>query len=241
VTGPDVPDTAYFRSLVRLTPKQFGYLGAYSTEMLDVERVPGRFSREMVLRFTTSILAGKTVTETQRAVVKVPASWWQHAKQAAGAWHTAWLTREHKAWRLFTLPLDIILLPLVSLIPWFLGRHPVRYAELTAEVRFARDTLYPGADISLPPDRFGAPVMYETLEISPMAPDGAPWRLEEHGPARFLGRREIAGEVLRDPGLNDDRAISLGGPIAPGAVFGVLEWLARHGVDADHLVPREHL
>jgi hypothetical protein len=242
VTGVGTPGPAYFRDLVRLTPKQFGYLGRYSTEMLQVDRLQDRVFGDMALRFTTSILSGKTVTEKQRASVRVPASWWQHAKQAAGTWHTAWLRKPDSPWLLFLLPLDILtIVPRAWLVPWFLRRHPVRYTELAAEVRFSRDTLYPGADISLPPDRFGAPVMYETLEISPLAPDGAPWRLEEYGPARFLNRHEIASGVLQDPGVNGTAEFSFGGPIGPGAVFGTLEWLSRHGVSVDQLVAREHL
>jgi hypothetical protein len=242
VTDPGIPSPGYFRDLIRLTPKQFGYLGRYSTEMLQVERLQNRIFGDMALRFTTSILSGKTVTEKQRASVKVPASWWQHLKQAAGAWHTAWLRKPDSPWLLFLLPLDILtIVPRAWLVPWFLRRHPVRYAELTAEVRFTRDTLYPGADISLPPDRFGPPVVYETLEISPIAPDSMPWRLEEYGPARFLNRHEIVSGVLQDPGVNGTAEFSSVRPAGPEAVFGVLEWLSRHGVSVDQFVAREHL
>ena len=223
---------------MQLTPKQFGYVGSYSRDLLQVEEMRDRAFGEMALRFTTSILSGRTVTDKQRASVKVPASWWQHLKKTAGDWHAAWLQKEHKAWRLSILLLDIIIVPAVALIPWFLRRHPVRCAELTAEVRFSRDTLYPGADVSLPPSRFGAPVMYETMEIAPMVAGGEPWGLEDYGPGRFLNRSEIVSEIFRDPDLCNGRGLAFGAGMDPGVVFGVLEWLGQHGVSVDQLVPR---
>jgi len=233
-----LPPPAYFQNLVQLAPKQFGYMGSYSRDMLQVEKVPDRAFGDMMYRFTTSILSGKTVTEKQRASVKVPASWWQHLKKAAGERHTAWLRKPHSPWLLFILPLDLLtIVPRVYLIPWFLRRHPVKYAELTAEVRFTRDMLYPGADISLPARDFGAPVMYETMEIVPSVAGGEPWGLEDYGPARFLGRGEIVSEVMRDPDLQNASRGPFGG-MDPGVVFGVLEWLGRHGVSVDQLVAR---
>jgi hypothetical protein len=237
VTDPATPSPDRFRELIRLAPKKFGYLGRYSTEMLEVERTDGIFG-DMMLRFTTSILSGKTVTATQRASVEVPASWWQHLKKNASERNRTGFRRPRRWW----LP-GIFLLSILTWLPRaglgrFLRRHPVRYAELTAEVRFTRDTLYPGADVSLPPDQFGPPVTYEALEISPLAPDGMPWRLEEYGPARFLTRSEIASEVLRDPDVNGSAEFSFGGPVSPGAVFGTLEWLSRRGVSVDTLVAR---
>jgi hypothetical protein len=228
---------------MRLTPKQVGYVGSYSRDMLSVEAQDHAFG-QMIYRFTTSILSGRTVTERQRATVKVPASWWQHLKKTAGDWHAAWLQKTPSRWQLFMLPLDILtLIPRAHLVPWFLRRHPVKYAELTAEVRFTRDMLYPGADVSLPPDRFGMPVMYETMEISPVVAGGEPWGLEDYGPARFLDRREIAHEILRDTGLAAASHASglFGGGMDPGSVFGVFDWLGQHGVSVDQLVARSAL
>ena len=232
--SPDVMGR-YVQHQIALTPKNVGYVGSYSRDMLQVEEMRDHRFGEMLLHFTTKVLSGRTVTETQRASVKVPASWWQHLKKTAGDWHAAWLARPHPSWRLFILPLDIILLPLARLVPWFLRRHPVRYTELAVEVRFTRETLYPGADVSLPSRQFGTPVMWETIELGPAAPDGEPWRLEDYGPARFLDRHEIAREVMRDPDLNGSYAASFGDPTP---VFGTLEWLKRHGVNVDQIVAR---
>lgn len=236
-----LPPAEYFQHQMVLTPKQFGYVGSYSRGLLDVEQVPDRAFGQMMYRFTTQILSGRTVTETQRASVKVPAGWWQHLKKTAGDWHTAWLRKPHSPWLLLILPLDILtIVPRVYLIPWLLRRHPVRYAELATEVRFTREMLYPGADVSLPYSQFGGPVMWESVEIAPLAPDGEPWGLEDYGPARFLERREIVSEVTRDPGLGNP---SWGMPygVNPGAVLGVLEWLGQHGVSVDQLVARSAL
>lgn len=236
-----LPPPGYFQRQMRLTPRQFGYVGSYSRDMLQVEKVQDQAFGQIMYRFTTSILSGRTITETQRASVQVPASWWQHLKKTAGEWHTAWLRKPYPPWLLFILPLDLLtIVPRVYLIPWFLRRHPVRYAELAAEVRFTRDTLYPGADISLPPSRFGAPVMYEGLEIAPMAPDGEPWGLEDYGPARFLTRHEITSEVMRDQDLAS-RGLGAFGGMDPGTVLGVFDWLGRHGVSVDQLVARDAL
>lgn len=234
-----VPPPSYFQHLVQLTPKQFGYVGSYSRDMLGVEQVQGQFFDQMVYRFTTSILSGRTVTENQRATVKVPAGWWQHLKKTADDWAAGWLRKPHPAWRLLILPVDVVLVPLTCLIPWFLRRHPVKWAELTAEVRFTRDTLYPGADVSLPASRFGAPVMYEATEITPSVVGGAPWELEGYGPARFLESREIASEIMRDPDLQNGGRGSFG--MDPGTVFGVLDWLGRHGVSTGQIVARNSL
>lgn len=232
-----LPGPEFFQRVIQLNPKQVGYVGSYSRDMLRVEEVDQAFG-QMAVRFTTSILSGRTVTEKQRATVKVPATWWQHLKQAAGEAHKAWMRKPDSPWLLFLLPLDILtIVPRVYLVPWFLRRHPVKYAELTAEVRFTRDTLYPGADVELPSDRFGTPVMWEALEIAPSGRGGEPWRLEDYGPERFLGRHEIAREVFRDPDAGNS-GYGFGFEITPPAALGVLEWLGRHGVNPDQLVPR---
>jgi len=227
----------YFQRQMQLTSKQFGYVGSYSRDLLQVEEMRDRAFGEMMLRFTTSILSGRTVTEKQRASVKVPASGWQHLKKTADEWHAAWLQKPLSRYLLFWLPLDILtIVPRVYFIPWFLRRHPVKYAEIAAEVRFSRDTLYPGADISLPPSRFGAPVMYESVEIAPLTLNGDQWGLEDYGPARFLSRHELVSEILR---AQDQANASWGSfDITPRTVFSVLEWLGEHGVSVDQLIPR---
>lgn len=240
-----LPPGSYFQHQVVLRPKHFAYagsLGSYSRSQLSVEEMDWAFG-ETIYRFATQILSGKTVTETQRATVKVPASWWQHLKKTAGDWHAAWVQKPHAAWRLFILLADVIIVPAAALIPWFLRRHPVRYAELVAEVRFSRDTLYPGADVSLPHDRFGAPVMYETIQIGhdhDYPAVSGPWELEDYGPARFLERREIISEVMRSPEIASRGMGSFGGADY-GSVLGVLDWLGQHGVSVDQLVARSAL
>ena len=233
-----LPGPEFFQRVIQLNPKQVGYVGSYSRDMLDVQQAPEVFG-QMAVRFTTSILSGKTVTDRQRATVKVPASWWQHLKQAAGEAHKAWARKPDSPWLLFLLPLDILtIVPRVYLVPWFLRRCPVRYAELTAEVRFTRETLYPGADVSLPPSTFGTPVMWEALEAVPLG--GDPWRLEDYGAVRYLSRHDIAREVFRDPDASAARSLGYGG-MGPGDVLAVLEWMGRHGVNADQLIPRDAL
>lgn len=234
--SPDdlLPGPAYFQRQIALTPRHVGYVGSYSREMLHVEQDRDHAFGQMLVRFTTCILSGRTVTDKQRATVKVPASWWQHLKQAAGERHATWMRKPSSPWLLFLLPFDILtIVPRVYLIPWFLRRYPVKYAELTAEVRFTRDTLYPGADVDLPADRFGIPVLYETLEMESLAPYGEPWQLEDYGSARFLDRHDVAREFFRDADTIRSAAYA-----DPGTVHGILEWLGQHGVNVDQLVAR---
>jgi len=235
-----LPPIGYFHRHLQLTPKQFGYMGSYSRDLLRVQEMPEAFG-QMAVQFTTSVLSGKTVTDRQRATVKVPSSWWQHLKETAGKRHREWMRQPSSPWLLFLLPLDVLtLVPRVYLVPWFLRRYPVKYAELTAEVRFTRDVLYPGADVSLPPDRFGMPVLWEAVEIAPLADAGPAWQLDDYGEARFLGRHDLVREIFGDR----DREIAGHGiygssMMTPADVLGILEWLGRHGVNADQLVPRD--
>jgi hypothetical protein len=233
-----LPPLAYFQRRIQLVPKQVGYVGSYSRDMLRMEELPFQAFDQILLAFTTSILSGKTVTEKQRVTIRVPSSWWQQLKETAGIRHAAWLEKPSEPWRILMLPLDLLtIIPRACFVPWLLRRHPVKYTELTAEVRFTRDILYPGADISpLPPQPFGAPVWSETTEVVPDNLDGPPWRVDGYGPSRFLDRREIMHEIMRDTDL------ASGSWASPGAdyrtVLAVLDWLGQHGVSVGQLVAR---
>jgi hypothetical protein len=212
-----LPPLGYLQDRMKtFTLKDSGYVGSFTRGMLEVDQ--------------------------RRASVQVPATWWDHLKKTAGDWHAAWVQEPHPAWRLAILLLDIIIVPLAALIPWFVRRHPVRYTTLTADVCFTQETLYPGADVDVPADRFGLPVFYEAISIEPVVPDHTPWQVEEHGPARFAGRYEIVGEVMNDPALQTGGMTYGGyGGMDPGTVRGVFEWLGQHGVNPDQLVPRSAL
>ena len=73
--SPDdlLPGPAYFQRQIALTSKHVGYVGSYSREMLSVEQERDHAFGQMLARFTTCILSGRTVTAKQRATVKVRA------------------------------------------------------------------------------------------------------------------------------------------------------------------------
>lgn len=211
--------TQYYRGRITLYPKKFA-IGTYMANELRAElaEVAEYFYDETLLRLTTQVLTGNTVSEEQEVSVQVPATWFQHLKervseifQYKGGKHPVrrWLTK-----------------------------HPVRHKKLSAKVKFSRDTLYPGANIEVPPEPFGKPVVWETVSLEPgTAPDGQPWNLDVTQPSRFVSRDEIKSILWRQA----SRGL--------GARFDdpyprpeqVLDWLASHGVNPDQLVPRSAL
>lgn len=84
--------------------------------------------------------------------------------------------------------------------------------------------------------------MWETIHlVQDDDPGSPPWQLkqlEQHNrPGRFLGRREIGYEIMRDRDLADVEGFGYG--MHPSVVSGVLDWLGRHGVNPDQLVARD--
>lgn len=199
--------TYNFRQLA-LTPKKFG-IGTYMANELKAELVDDMqafFYNETLFRLTTQILTGNTVSEEQEVstVVSAPATWFDHLAETIN--------------RRFRLSI------------------PVKYTEkkLSVKVKFSRDTLYPGANVMLPPDTFGTPVMWETVDMEPdLAPDGQPWNLDAIQPSRFASRHELINAMYREQTRTYDPYQS------PWATPDeVLAWLAARGVNPDQLVPR---
>lgn len=224
----EFPTSAQFRRAVQLNPVKFGYTGAYTRESLRVTAQPDLMYDRMMVRFTAQVLSGRTVGETQQATTRVPASWWQHLKLHLTERHAAWAARPESRWALFLLPLHLITtIPLYYLLPRWLARHPVRYRTLTLTVRFSQETLYPRAEISLPADTFGPPVLYESVEADP------PFTLEPPERPRFANRHAIAhmAAVDSDPDT----------PMNWPEVLAVLRWLEAHGVNPDQLVSQDNL
>ena len=94
------------------------------------------FLDQLTYRLSSYVLSDHLVsdTATAHAEYETPASWWQAWKQAN--------------------------------LDYLLRRFPVRTEKhsVPVEVRFDRYATYPRANIALPEDRLGAPVVFETFE-----------------------------------------------------------------------------
>ena len=120
---------------VRLDLRKVGATLALSARLERYE-TPERLLAELTYRLTSYVLSDHLVsdTATAHAEYETPATWWQAWKQAN----------------------------LDYLLRWF----PVRTEKHSApvEVRFDRYATYPRANIALPEDLLGTPVMFETVE-----------------------------------------------------------------------------
>ena len=103
-------------------------------------RTVARLVDGMVIRLRAYVLADKQVDTTREVVLEVPASWWQHFKQDSWLWRHA--------------------------PKWMRKRWPISYTEHKRTVQFQRYLTYPHAEVPLPSDPFGAPVIYETFSDS---------------------------------------------------------------------------
>jgi hypothetical protein len=221
--------TQVMQERVTLTPQKFGYVGAYSREMLRAEwDTAGRQAfmfDQVLLKLWTTVLTGRTVSESPTVTISAPADWRQHVKQALNQWHNDM----HDLWNGLTpagdqttpSPWVILLIPLFLLWPRWFRKHPVRSAGFTGDIHFSQHVLYPQVDDV--PARCGMPVIYETLEsLWPLSP----------GLPRYLSKDELLHELYRMPQRS------------PGAypggsdMFQVLEWLESHGVNTNQLVKR---
>jgi hypothetical protein len=93
----------------------------------------------MLLTLTAEVLRDHVVSETKRAELNIPSSWWQAFKQTyQNDW---WLRR-------------------------FVKRYPVVFTTMICSVHFDRYYNYPEAAIALPEDKFGKFIIYETTSVS---------------------------------------------------------------------------
>lgn len=236
IDDPSGQFTPYLRRQMTLYPEKFGYMGAFSREMLEVAVSEDFLRDQMLVRFTTSVLSGKTLAEEPEISLTVgyetPDTWWQHLKQSVYAWNDNWLANAWWPWLL-------LLSPLVYMIPWWKNRHPVRYLSRTVtgkgKVKLSQKILYPYANYVPAPTPFGMPVIYEEMEMPELAPDGGTWGCTP-GPSRYVDRHELVFLMMRDPAI-DDYSFSY----ADLHPHRILEWLGRHGVNPDQLVRRSQL
>lgn len=89
----------------------------------------------LLLRLEKQLLTHTFAMDRYEAELRVPASWWDHWKEAHGR---KWLG------------------------PWWMRRYPVRTRNRTAYVEVKRMHSYPEAKIQVP--EFGRPVIVETVK-----------------------------------------------------------------------------
>lgn len=128
-----------------LTPRRYVLMqnvGAYTRDSIAAQEVMDHAWDMLCMRLTASILTDTQVSETQEVELAVPATWWQHLKR------DNWLAR--KVWR----------------------RRRVRMHIMKQRVTFERIRGYPQADVVVPREKFGIPVIYDKVT------EGGWWRAE---------------------------------------------------------------
>ena len=191
--------TGYFQRQIALYPEKFG-IGFYIARELRAELGEEFGYEPALLRLTTSVLRGKAVSEEQQVAVefRFPATWWDHLMET--------LNRRLK----LSIPVKY------------------EYDKRTTKVKWNRKYLYPEANIEIPSDRFGAPVMWEEVSLEPF---DTCITLTGTELSRFANRHEISSAVWRD--MTPSRF----GNTFPSAED-MINWLAQHGVNPDQLVAR---
>lgn len=224
------------RQLITLYPQKFGMVGTYAREMLQAEWSQDSYSwmfDQVLLRVTTSVMCGQTVTAAPVVELNQPASWWQHLKLAFEEW-VHWKDELHhgrdEAGEQTTPPPWLVLLwPLLVLFPKWIKRHPVKFTKVSGTVQFEQRVLYPEFDHV--PSEFGRPVLYETIDFrhglqAPPFGGGL-----ASAPSRFLSKHEVISEFMRS---SDD---SYDGRYGPHPMQ-FLTWLESRGVNIDQMVKR---
>jgi hypothetical protein len=222
--------------MIQLNPRKFGIVGSYAQEMLHAEvgQDSSAFMMDhLLVRLTTSVLSGRTISAEPVVELDYPATWWQHWKHASNEWinvkHDLWVGHLPDGSDTTPPPWLILLWPLLVLWPKWFAKHPVKLGVMTGKVQIDQDILYPQLDM---PANAGMPVIYETIEMPIFEPTTEGWntRLTKTDPSRFMCKGEIISAVHRemsDPGKyrGDD-------------VWAFVDWLESKGVNIEQLVKR---
>ena len=239
MASSNTPSSDYLTHMAKqivLQPRKFGMIGSYSQEMLRVE--VGQDSTafmmdQLMVRLTTSVLSGRTISAEPKVELDYPASWWQHWKFASNEWinikHDLWMGHLPDGSDTTPPPWLILLWPLLMLWPKWFARHPVKLATLTGTVQIDQDILYPQLDM---PANAGYPVIYETISpLSIFEPTTEQWqtRLTKTDPSRFMCKGEIINAVHQK---------DIYGAYHGDAVWAFVDWLESKGVNVEQLVKR---
>lgn len=219
--------TNLLRQQIVLYPERYGVMGQYSREMLEAMTAEdfASFGTDMLLvRLTTTVMCGHTISEKPSVVLKLPKNPWQHVKYKADQWQDrTWCALKREVgWKNFWMWMPFALAVVTG--KWT-GRRPVKYTEVTADITFDQRVLYPEVNA---PAVAGRPVIYETISVN--YPDVQPpyGSNLSSDPSRFYNRHEMSNRIYQDA---DDH----GGGLSPLATFA---WMERHGVNVDQLVKR---
>jgi hypothetical protein len=214
-----------------LQPEKFGIVGAYSREALEAVISEEFLYDQQLLRLTTTILSGRTISERPEVRYKIYYSWREHLKDAISGWRERQNFRWEGADGTDTPPPWMVLLwPFLVLWPRFLRKHPVKMREQVVALNFEQRILYPEFDDI--PAELGRPVIYESLDFeSGWEPFAEHWGTSLQQASRFLNRHEIISEIYRAP---------LDSYVGSRSAETVLTWLEQRGVNVDQLVKRRY-
>lgn len=240
----NVPSSAYLTNMgarmIQLQPRKFGYVGQYAREMLHAEvgEDSTSFMMDMMLvRLTTSVLSGRTISARPEVKLDYPATWWDHWKHASNEWmnikHDLWMGHLPDGSDTTPPPWLILLWPLLMLWPKWFKKHPVKMGSLTGVVEIEQDILYPKIDM---PASVGMPVIYETIHMLPVfeqtltgVPESWNASLQHEDDGRFMCKGEIINAVHRSDVYGKHRG---------DEVWAFVDWLEENGVNIDQLVKR---
>lgn len=217
---------------IALHPEKFAVMGSFSRDAMEMEVVPGtaatHFANSLMVRLSTSVLCGRTISENPQVKLQLPATWYQHLKYAAFQWRLDFSSEA--AGRLNTAWLWVVARTLFLLLDKYMVKRPVKWTEVTADVHFDQHILYPDMDM---PAHAGRPVIYEAMDVNfGYTPFGSNL---SSGPSRFMDRHQIASEIYRD----DSQPAGPWGSSGSMSPHYMLDWLERHGVNVDQMVKRQ--
>jgi hypothetical protein len=184
---------------------------------LEVEAIGKMLEEHLLAKLTVKVLSRAIIRDTRTYHVEHPTSWWQHLK------HDLYARR---------------------LLPWRIKqRWPVKYGRTEIRVHFKQYETYPKATTTLPPSRFGYPVVIETAshDINSKFPVNYDGTLAPENDC--MSKPELVNHILRyvlktgmfDLGAPDYRSMS------PTDVYNVLEALEDLGVHTAGLVKRRRV
>jgi hypothetical protein len=192
-------------------------MGSYSKELTVLSESESWLYDQMMYRLVIPVLTGRTVKQDGQVSVQVPATWVDALKlRVRASRFDRWLAKQHLPRRLYCCWDE-----------W----TSVNYETKTASFALSQDITYPYANYTPPPSgQFGAPVIYEILELS-----GDTSFHTTTNAQRYMSWHEVASEYLRSPQAASDYGSTLGGGIG---IYPFGQWLLDHGVNPDQLVRR---
>src|ERR1700679_1880979 len=127
------------REQFALHPEKFAVMGQYARETLDCVEIRDYMSDMLMVRLSTAVLCGQTISETPQVVLTFPESPWQHFKDRLQKREDRTRCDLHRAIgrRLWLWPVYWTAL----IVGKFIDKHPVKWGKVTADVNFEQRIL----------------------------------------------------------------------------------------------------